>query len=197
MADINLFSYVGPQDNDAAHSLGDLSPLPAGTNWASPIKISGGVQRLTVAAGIVDGGHDAVVDVNNHATDITVFVAHARPRGEFVQTVKGGAKNVHSNFPAIEGHGSVCDFIYDDYSDQSHDATKDCGLNATMKDGSAVYVIALKTKPSLFPGSGPYRFSWWQPLNLRVPFTTNYYVVGFIFDTLRRWSFFRAASNSP
>ena len=119
----------------------------------------------------------------------------ARPQGQFVQTTKGGAKNIHSRFREIVGHGTVCDFLYDDWSDQSHAATKGCGLDATMADGSAVRVIALKTKPYLMAGSGPYSFPWWHSLNWRIPFTVNHYVVGFIFDTARRWGFFRSASN--
>lgn len=193
MSDTNLHSFIGPDDNGRTVDLGDLAVDPS--QIASAIKCTQGVTDLTVAAGRAQGGKDAVADTNNRARDVTVTVEEAEPQGQFVGLVKGGVQRIHYHFPRILAHGKVCDFIYDDWSDQCHDATKGCSLNATMADGSPVYVIALKTKPSLAPGSGPYRFPWWQPLNQRIPFTENYYVVGSAFDVLRRWGLFRAQAN--
>jgi hypothetical protein len=196
MPDINYKSFIAPDDNGKTVDLGDIA-LPEGTNWASAIKISGGVIGLKVTAGSVQGGHDAVTDINNRASAIVVEIDTAIPTGQFVATIKGGAHDVNFKVKNIYSHGKVTDIMVDDWSDQSHDATKAILLNVKMADGSPVNVIALKTKPSLAPGSGPYKFPWWQPINQRIPFTTNYYVVGFAFDTLRRWGFFRSSSNSP
>ena len=195
MSDTNLHSFIGPDDNGRTVDLGDVAVDP--TKIASSAKCTRGVKGLTVTARRAQGGKDAVADTNDRAEDVSVTVEEAEPQGQFVGLVKGGARRIHYCFPRILSHGKVCDFIYDDWSDQCHDATKGCSLAARMADGSPVRVIALKTKPSLVEtdGFGPYSFPWWQPLNQRIPFTENYYVVGSAFDVLRRWGLFRAQAN--
>lgn len=198
MRDVNVRSFTGPADNGRIVDESDAQIDASQEGRASAVKCTGQLRDFRGVWRKLIGGRDACADSNDLVSDVTITVEEATPTGQFVGVSKGGARNVHYIFKRIMAHGRVCDFIYDDYSDQSHLATKGNSLAARMDDGSPVVVYALKTKPSLVTagGFGPYVFPWWQAFNWRVPFTENYYVVGFIFDTLRRWGWFRAAANS-
>lgn len=188
MSDTNLLSFTGPSDNGKIVSLGDVD----GSGYSSALKFTSGLSGLNLSAGKVLGGHDACVDVNNKANGLSLTLDSALPQGQFVATIKGGANHIWLTVHTIVKHGKVCDIITDDYSDQSHDPTSLVVLDCKMADGSPVRVIALKTKPVLAPGSGPYKFlfpwPWLNPSWLGYP-------CGFIFDTLRRWGFFRSEAN--
>lgn len=192
MGDINKHSFVGPDDNDKTVVLGDVV-LEAGTNWASAIKITGQVENLQVHADFVPGGHDACVDINNRAQNVVVAIDEAVPHGEFAATIKGGARDVMLTIHKLHGHGRVADVILDDWADQSHDPTSGIWLDILSADGSPVTVLALKEPPKFADGSGPYKFvfpwPWINPRWLGYPCAA-------IFEILRRWGFFRSASNT-
>ncbi len=193
--DINLVSFNGPQDNGRIIPVGVIGGDIATATYASALKCSTALTDARISAGVVYGGKDACVDVNNLCLNVVLDVERAVPHGQFFATIKGGSTNISLVCHEIAPGAKVCEVITDDWSDQSHNATKGISLDLKMSDGSAVRVISLKTKPHLVPGSGPYTFPWWQAINYRLPFTENYYVVGTVFDILRRWGLWREKAN--
>lgn len=191
MADRNALSYVGPHDNGRNVDLrGDV--IDPGEGGASGLKCTGRLCDFFGRFGRVVGRKDAVVDCNDRVERVLLSIAQADPRGQFVATIKGGARDVHLHIREILQHARRADLITDDWSDQSHLPTSGIVYDCRMADGSAVTVLALKTKPSFVPGSGPYRFvfpwPWLNPAWLGHP-------AGFIFGVLRRWGFFRSQAN--
>jgi hypothetical protein len=194
-ADINLLSFLGPTDNGRAvdlrgQSIGSESGLDAaGAKYASPLKFTSMLEGLELKAGKVWGGHDACVDCNNLVRDLDLVVDELHPTGQFAATIKGGAARVRlaGNLMA---HGSVCDVIYGDWSDQSHKYTEGCTLGITSGIGPVTVIVLAGTKPELEPGTGPYRFLFPSPDMI------GHNLVVWGFETLRRWGFWRSESNA-
>jgi hypothetical protein len=191
MSDRNAISFNGPHDNGLTVDLRD-TVIDPGDGGASGVKCSTGLRGFVGQFGRVVGRKDAVIDGNNSIDGVRIEIAQADPRGQFVSTIKGGARNVYLRIESILQHAKRADLITDDWSDQSHKPTAGIVYDCRMLDGSAVTVLALKTKPVFARGSGPYRFlfpwPWINPAWLGHPF-------GFAFDTLRRWGFFRKQAN--
>ena len=190
MSDRNFKSFNGPHDNAKSVRVPDIS-FGTDLEWASALKFSTGLRDFTVCAGTVPGGHDACLDVNNLCDGITIIADELIPNGNFAATIKGGSRNIRMRVRRLLGHGKVADVMLDDWSDQSHAPTENIVLDWRTADGSPVTVLALKARPRLAPGSGPYRFlipAWANPSWLGHP-------IGAAFEVLRRWGFFRAAAN--
>ena len=190
MADRNFYSFNGPADSGRTVAVGDVFLDPA-VEWASALKFSTGLRDFRCLAASVPGGHDACLDVNNLCADLLIIADELIPNGNFAATIKGGARNITTRVKRLLGHGKVCDVMLDDWSDQSHAPTENILLDWRTDDGSPVTVVALKARPRLAPGSGPYRFlipAWLNPRLLGYP-------IGAAFEVLRRWGFFRSAAN--
>jgi len=193
MPDININSFLGPDDNGRTVMLGDVLPPANAAELASAIKCTRLVRDLTLYGGTVYGFRDAVVDVNDRAYNLAVHLEQWWPSatGQFAATVKGGASRV-----VLQGrlmrHARKYDVIIGDWSDQSHDPTTLVSLGLVPDDGQPVTVCVLKgTKPIELPGTGPYRYCFPNP-------DACYHDLAvFGFETLRRWGAFRSASNNP
>ena len=186
--DVNLQSLNGADDNFKVLNLGDLD----GSAGASALKCSTGLQGALITAGVVIGGHDACLDVNNSCKNLDITITEAQAGGQFVSTCKGGSVGIKQAFGKIVKRGTVCEHIFGDWSDQSHAWCTGCTLDSRMADGSAVRVIVLASDfPAIVPGSGPYRYMIIKPW---FPHWLHALIV-WGFETLRRWGFWRKESN--
>lgn len=193
MSDRNLKSFVGPEDNNSTVDISETFDAGQG-GYSSALKFSVGLRYFFGVFQKVIGGRDACVDVNNLCQNLSIYVHELQPTGQFAITCKGGSKNVTIG-GGLTAHGKDCDVMLDDWSDQSHAPTENVVLNITSKTGNPVRVRAMKNKPHLQGGSGPYTFVFPQPwINPRLPVIGHPWA--FIFETLRRWGFFRAQSNA-
>lgn len=192
MSDVNLYSYNGPDWNGRSfqhlNTVGNLEDAVAG-KYSSPLKFSTGLRDFTLDAPLVIGGKDACVDINNLCSGIRIHLGEWRPTGQFAGTIKGGTTKTELS-GALLCHGKKADFIYGDWSDQSHDKVTESVLNIIAKTPDPVRVLVLKAhKPAFVTGSGPYEWLFPSP-NLPM-----HDLIVYGFETLRRWGAFREESN--
>lgn len=113
--------------------------LPPGRRIADTLKFSG-VHGLTVIVeGLVPGGYEDCVDVNNGCRDIVVSAPDGyAANGEYVSTVKGGSQQVVIAGPILV-HGRVVDHGLGNWSDQSDHRTRDVVLDTPARGGPVTY----------------------------------------------------------
>lgn len=101
---------------------GDVDANPS--QYADAVKFSG-VRRLhVIVTGIIYGGAEDCVDVNNKCYQVTlVALGGFRARGNFVGTIKGGSKQITIRGEVLS-HGTEVDFDFGNHSDQSDDETQ-------------------------------------------------------------------------
>lgn len=193
MADVNLKAWVGPDDNGKFVTITET--VDASNGYASALKFSMGLKGLALTAEKVIGGHDGCIDINNFASLVDVVIAEAVPTGQFVATTKGDAHDTLIHVKKLSGHGKVCDFIYGDWSDQSHSWS----INNTLivnevSDGKPVTVIVLAADFPVTVDTGvTYKFLYNQPWYPKIVRR----LISWGFLTLRRWGFFRSQWSPP
>jgi hypothetical protein len=188
--DVNLRSFLGPQDNGRTISepgttcgyVPDPS-VPAKPAYTAPLKFTSQVNGIVAQFGTVIGGSENAADCNNAAYNLSLRAeVWDISRTKYGFTNKGGCQGNHFG-GVVRGHGSEVDFDQDDWSDQSHVPVAGTELNFHSEDGSPLLVRYIYNKPTLLPGSGPYKFAFpWPWLPFRV-------AIGKIFNQLRRMKF--------
>lgn len=187
MNDNYLHVFVGPHDNGRTVQ---FDGIVDGRGLSAAIKITTGVKNLLIEASRVIGGRDACVDINDHAENSVVHLDAAEATGQFIATIKGNAKRPSLTVLKIVNHGSVCDVILGDWSDQSNRYVASPMLDCKSETGPVTVIWLASDLPYLAPGSGPYRFKYW-------PRWTPLWIHSIIvwgFQTLRRAGFFRSKS---
>jgi len=112
--------------------------VPADRQIADVLKFSG-VRGLTVLVrGILPGGYEDCIDINNHCADVEVDLEDgALPVGDYFATIKGGSRDI-----VISGKlwapAKTVDVDLGNLSDQSDDITRGVTLHLAMMDGSRV-----------------------------------------------------------
>lgn len=99
---------------------GDVAPPDL--SYSDTLKFSR-VQRLTVRViGVVYGGKEDCVDMNNKCRDVAVMALGFHAQGKYVWTVKGACQRCAIAGPLLV-HGNVTDVEVGNHSDQSDDIT--------------------------------------------------------------------------
>jgi hypothetical protein len=109
--------------------------LPPNRKIADTLKFSGVRSLVVEVEGVVPGGYEDCVDVNNECRNLVVrcdggFISN----GKFVFTVKGGSREITIIGPILVG-GKRVDAGLGDWSDQSKALTKWVVLQTPRKDG--------------------------------------------------------------
>jgi hypothetical protein len=138
-------------------------PDPAtGRRIADTLKFSG-VRNLTVTVeGMVPGGYEDCVDVNNRCQAVRIHAPDGfYPLGRYLATIKGGSRNIMLTGP-VWSHGRVCDVDLGNLSDQSLEVTRAVSLNlAPTASGQPVTWRQLNAAEPIFLGPiGHYRRVW-------------------------------------
>lgn len=166
MPDVNLISFNGPHDNYRAVKM--EAPLD-GTGFDDTVKCSTGLTGFKAQFGVVKGGREDALDVNNRCQELDLAADLWVLRGTMGFTIKGGSRDVRVSGP-VEGHGRECDVDLGNASDQSHEETRRVRLNLWRVDGSPIRVRVLNAElPFEEAGSGPYVYVFpWKSRVLRV-----------------------------
>jgi hypothetical protein len=136
--DINLHSFNGPHDSDRSARWGDkvLSPGP---EISDTLKFSSQLRNFSGFFGVVHGGKEDCVDVNNRCENLRIHAELWVPHGKYLATIKGGSKAITLS-GCVEGHGSEVDVDIGNISDQSDNATGPVYLNLKHVAGDPITV---------------------------------------------------------
>jgi hypothetical protein len=128
---------------------------PPDDSYADTLKITGGSRDGVIKIGVIFGGREDCLDVNNHAENIEVIAGEWRSGGKYVATIKG-----HSRRITLRGvshrPGRVCDVEIGNWSDQCGRDTGPVFLDLTRADGRPVCVRLFAACNPILPGGGPY-----------------------------------------
>jgi hypothetical protein len=167
MADINLISFIGPVNNGQTVDMSgeELN----GLGFTDTVKCTTELQDFTGKFGLVIGGNEDCIDVNNRCKKIDIFAKTWKPTGKHLATIKGGSEEVCVRGDVIS-HGEEVDVDLGNWSDQSQKKTKKTALGLISKDGEKISIRVLKSeKPTLLPNTGPYKYvfpwPWLGPIH--------------------------------
>lgn len=171
--DKNLFSFTGDEngniwlnslilfwDHDYDGSVReytlDFTGIDVPDDIADTLKFSGVRDFILTVKGIVPGGYEDCIDVNNTCKNLTVNVESLNPRGRYCATIKGGSDNIKIS-GAMLHHGEATDVSLGEHSDQSMLPTTRVHLALIPVDGRKVdYWQFNADKPFFEKGTGPY-----------------------------------------
>lgn len=119
-----------------------------GRKIADTLKFSG-VRFLTVhVRGVVPGGYEDCIDVNNKCFDIKIFAPDGlKANGKLVTTIKGGSNHIHITGPILKS-GTVADHGLGNWSDQSKEVTRNVVLDTPAKDRATTYYQMNAQRPT-------------------------------------------------
>lgn len=148
--DVNFYSL--------AHLRGGhhVVEIPAGLNpleFDDILKITD-CQDITVEVrGVLPGGREDCIDINNHCRNVTVWVSDGmHPNGNYAATIKGGSSDIEI-IGKLLSHGKVVDFDLGNHSDQSDNTTREVSLMVESPSGDVITWRRLNaTTPHLKPG---------------------------------------------
>lgn len=110
-----------------------------GRKIADTLKFSGARFLTVYVQGIVPGGYEDCIDVNNKCFNIKIFVPDGlKSNGTLVTTIKGGSNHIHITGPILKG-GTTADHGLGNWSDQSREITRNVVLNTPAKDRATTY----------------------------------------------------------
>lgn len=166
MPDKVLHSFNGPYDNGKSV---DWSGTFISDNSCDDIlKFSTGLTDFRIKAGIVVGGKEDAVDVNNKCRNLEISADKWIFKDRYSKigfTIKGGSESIRLGAGELVYGDPIIDL--GNASDQSHDITRGIHINLKSADGRPLRVRVLGAeRPTFEPGSGPYRyiFPWsWVP----------------------------------
>lgn len=150
-------------------------PLPPDRDIADTLKFSG-VRALCVrVVGMVHGGYEDCIDINNRCSRLAVEVPHGlRAAGRYVATIKGGSRDIEITGMIVQ-HGSVCDVDLGNWSDQSQDRTERVWLDLWTAAARPVTYRRLNATTPRLRGNPPnYRRLWSVPGELRRAFLATF-----------------------
>jgi hypothetical protein len=142
--------------HDKPLCLGDLLPGPR-SGVTDTLKFSrvarfGGVY---VRAGIIRGGTEDCIDVNNRCADLHLDSDQLEPLGKYACTTKGESTRIHHRVGLLVGHGSEQDFDYGNRSEQAEGRTTACTLHVeATTDGAARVRVLHAHRPTTTGGPG-------------------------------------------
>lgn len=162
MADNNLLSYNGPHDNNRAVVLNETV---YGEGYDDAIKLTTKLENFDLEAGIVEGGSEDVVDINNESHHIDVSIAGWKSNGQYNATIKGGSHDIRLNGLIIT-HGKKVDVDLGNWSDQSDKKTYNIELALRSIGGRKIKVRVLKAdKPTFINSDVNYEYAFPSPNN--------------------------------
>tara|TARA_R110002110_G_scaffold74463_6_gene196997 strand:- start:1774 stop:2391 length:618 start_codon:yes stop_codon:yes gene_type:complete len=180
--DKNLYSFTGDEKGNIwlnelilfwgkdwvegtrrTHTL-DLRDVHVGNDIADTVKLSGALDLNVIIVGIIEGGYEDCIDINNECKRCTVSAPDGcTPRGRYFTTIKGGSEDIMIS-TWLMAYGDTTDVALGEHSDQSMKATKRVTLDITVIPGNTVgYWQFNATDPVRVVGSGPYHceFRMW------------------------------------
>lgn len=162
-SDINLFSYIGPDDDLRELVVQTAGPESDRPSHQDTFKFTRYACGLSLKADRVNGGSEDCADINNHSSQLSIYAKEWKSQGLFVFTVKGGSHHIVLSGEIIQG-GTEVDVDLGNHSEQSDDLTHSILLDLKKPDGSPVTVrVLIAKKPTLKEGSGPYRYLFPHP----------------------------------
>jgi hypothetical protein len=134
----------GPPDKDETGAeeirswTEDLTSLVVPPGTSDTLKFSRVRNLSVVAVGILEGGSEDCIDINNKCRNIFISVPHGiKAFGQYVATIKGGSTNIHLRGMIMQ-HGSTVDVDLGNWSDQSRDITSNVSLDIWTNTGKPV-----------------------------------------------------------
>ncbi len=129
--------------------------LPAGIS--DTVKFSGVIDLRVMIIGVVPGGKEDCIDINNECRNLTIYAADGLlPGGRYAITCKGGSRDIFI-VTVLLGHGKATDVALGEHSDQSNAVTREVTLDIQTRTGRAVdYWQFNANRPIMKEGSGPY-----------------------------------------
>jgi hypothetical protein len=149
--DKNFLSFSGPV---GLQYTGDLTPPD--DSYSDTLKFSA-AHEGDVYAGIVIGGREDCVDINNLSRDLFIHSERWEPRGKYLATIKGGSRDIHLG-GKVRGHGSEVDIDLGNHSDQSQRTTGRVTLDLRTEDGSPLTVRVINAITPIFVNSHEQRY---------------------------------------
>lgn len=135
--DINLHSFNGPDFDGAVVTM--LDEIRPGSEISDTLKCSSRLRDFTGRFGVVYGGKEDCIDINNRCERIYIEAQRWVPQGKYLATLKGGSRSIAIS-GEVEGHGSEVDIDIGNISDQSDNPTKDITLNLRHVAGDPITV---------------------------------------------------------
>lgn len=161
--DINLHSFTGPEFDGQLVVWSDKAIFP-GPEISDTLKFTGRLRDFTGHFGLVEGGQEDCVDVNNHCRGLRVSAELWRPRGKYLATIKGGSKFI-TLAGNVDGHGSEVDVDIGNLSDQSDDPTGPVYLDLKHVRGEPITVRIINGARPIVLNPGQQKYT----VTLRVP----------------------------
>ncbi len=161
MSDKNFLSIAG-EPNVGARNLGDLASPDL--SYSDTLKFSN-AQNGFVSVGVLEGGAEDCVDINNGSRNLAVSARQFRPRGKFVATIKGGSSGI-TLAGEIDGHGTEVDIDLGNQSDQSSEVTTRVSFWLTAKDESPITVRVWNAETPRLMNSHKQRYEFVFPSQL-------------------------------
>lgn len=177
MADKNYSSHmgeVGSGEGGLPKDIGPLEPPADYAPWQDTLKFSD-AHNGDLYSAVIQGGLEDCCDMNNGSSNLRLHCPDLRSGGSQVFTIKGGCSDIWVS-GIITVPGKVTDVDIDNYSDQSHAASKNISLNLTRADGKPVRYRSLKgCKVHICNPNDPYTCSLYLPYWLGMAWDTLYH----------------------
>jgi len=174
--DKNLYSFTGDKhgniwlnsqilfwDFDYVHGVQrlyelDLTGLVLPAGISDTVKFSGVIDLRVTITGVIPGGDEDCIDVNNECHSLNIYATDGLlPGGRYAITIKGGSEKIKI-VSLLLGHGKATDVALGEHSDQSIKVTRDVTLDivAVTFRGVVDYWQFNANRPLTVLGSGPY-----------------------------------------
>lgn len=116
----------------------DLNGIVVNKNIADTVKISGVEDFILTITGVVDGGYEDCIDINNNAKRVTIDVIDGlQGNGRYCITCKGNSDDITITGVVLK-HADYVDVALGEHSDQSIERSDRIKLFISSADGQPV-----------------------------------------------------------